>query len=210
MATAYTIRIHELADDTRSRLISFFEGLHQQYDHQCSYAISRETDATRTHFQGWLRCGIKHQALRVRIKKAFPECVGNRAYSVGIVKDFEKYSRYILKGTREEVADVVTYHGIEINEQVIANEHRIYWSTHGEKPSKSQGAIVKQVEEWYQTQGWEDIEERRREVARRVCDVITSHDKPLNIHYARYVYNSVMYRNSNSFRDHVVEKIIFD
>lgn len=204
MATVYTVRIHELADDTRRRLCDFLKSL------DGSYVFARETDAARVHYQGWIRCDIKHQALRVRLKKAFPECVGNRAYSVGVVKDFQAYSRYILKGTREEMADVVSFYGIELDQEMLQNEHRVYWSSHGEKPGKSQGAIVKQVEDWYNTQGWDDIDERRREVARRVCDVITSHDKPLNLHYARYVYNSVMYRNSNAFRDGVVEKIISD
>lgn len=206
MATAYTVRIHELGDDTRRRLCDFLKSI------DGSHVFARETDASRVHYQGWIRCDIKHQALRVRLKKAFPECVGNRAYSVGVVKDFQAYSRYILKGTREEMADVVSFKGIEfdLDQERLQNEHRAYWSSHGEKPGKSQGSIVKQVEEWYNTQGWDDIDERRREVARRVCDVITSHDKPLNLHYARYVYNSVMYRNSNAFRDGVVEKIIFE
>jgi len=202
MSTVYTVRIHELGDDTRARVCDFLKSI------DGSYVFARETDAARVHYQGWIRSDIKHQALRVRLKKAFPECVGNRAYSVGVVRDFQGYSRYILKGTREEMPDVVSFQGIEVNEEMIQNEHRAYWLSKSEVIGKSQGAIVKQVEDWYNLQGWDDIDERRREVARRVCDVITSHDKPLNLHYARYVYNSVMYRSSNVFRDGVVEKII--
>lgn len=201
MANEHAIRIHEIDQETRGRLLRFVEGIGG------SYVFARETEAARSHFQGWIRCDIKQQALRARLKKAFPECVGNRGYSISQVKDHEAYSRYILKGTKETIADIVCYSGIEINADYLASEHRAYWSTH-EKPSKSNRSIVEDVEEWVKAQKWTDIDEKRREVAMRVCDTITGRKKALNMFYARAVYNSVMYRNSDPFQRNFIEELI--
>lgn len=201
MANEHAIRIHELGDDTRSRLCDFVKSI------AGSYVFARETDATRTHLQGWIRCDLKQQALRARLKKAFPECVGNKGYSISLVKDHEKYARYILKGTKEEIADIVCYCGLQIDEEYLQAEHRAYWSTHG-KPSKSNRSIVEDVEEWATSQKWPDVFDRRRDVAQRVCDVITARKKAMNLFYARGVYNTVMYRMDNRFAENFVEEII--
>lgn len=201
MAFLHAVRVHDLSDDTRTRLCSFAQAI------PGSYVFARETDAARAHFQGWIRCDIKPQAMRVRLRKAFPECIGNKGYSLTQVKDEEAYKRYILKGTREEIAHVVCYSGIQINEEFLAAEHRAYWSK-AEKATRSNRPIVDEVEEWVKLQKWDDINYKEKDVAQRVCDVIVAKKKALNMFYARGVYNTVMYRASESFRDYVIAEII--
>lgn len=201
MANVYAIRVHELDITSASRVRSFCESTGG------SYVVARETDASRVHYQGWIRCDIKSQALRARLKKAFPECVGNKGYSLTAVKDFEKYSRYILKGTPEELAVVIAYYGIELNEETLASEHRAYWSTHS-KPGKSNRGIVEEVEEWVKSQEWTDDRNKLYEVAERVCDTITARKRSLPLYYVRGVVNTLMYRNDANTRKEFLREVI--
>lgn len=200
MSNVYAIRIHELADDCRSRVIAFVQGC------AGSHVVARETDANRIHYQGWLRCDIKPQALRVRLKKTFPECVGNKGYSISAVKDFEAYARYILKGTKDSMADVVSACGLEVNEEYLQNEHRAYWSR-AEKPGKSNRSIVEEVHEWIvERKQTHDV--CRRDIAERVCEVLTSRKKPLNTFYVRSVVNTVAYLSDRDMREIILDEIV--
>lgn len=201
MAYEYAVRIHDLAADTVDRLRDFVKGVGG------SYVFARETDATRAHFQGWIRCDVKPGTMRAKVRKAFPECVGNKGYAMPQVRDHEAYARYILKGTKEEIAHVVCYCGIDINEEFLQAEHRAYWSVH-EKPSKSNRSICEDVEEWAKSQTWDDTWSKKEAVARRVCDTITARKKAMNLFYARGVYNTVMYRLDDPFRESFIQEII--
>lgn len=202
MANVYAVRIHELADGSRDRLRVFTQGI------DGSYIFAREVDATRAHYQGWVRCDVKPQALRARLKKTFPECVGNKGYSITQVKDFEAYSRYILKGTREEMAVIVAHCGIEVSDEFLASEHRAYWSTRADRPERSNRAIVDEVEEWARAQAWDHVDEHVYDVAQKVADVITGKKKGLSVFYARSVVNTVMYRQSDAFKRDIIHEII--
>lgn len=201
MANEYAVRIHEVGSDIRERLLQFVSNL------DGSYVFARETEATRVHFQGWVRTSVKPQAFRARLKKSFPECVGNKGYSVSQVKDHEAYSRYILKGTKETIADIVCYCGIEINEDYLASEHRAYWSIH-EKPSRSNRSVVEEIEEWIASQEWTNVDEKKEQIATQICDVITSRKRGMNMFYVRSVFNTVMYRKSQRFRNSFVDELI--
>lgn len=200
MSNVYALRIHELADDCRSRIASFVESSGG------SYVVAREADANRIHYQGWLRCDVKPQALRARLKKAFPECVGNKGYSISNVKDFDAYSRYILKGTKDSMADVVCACGLEITSEYLQNEHRAYWSR-AEKPGKSNRSLVEEVHEWViERQRTQEVS--RRDIAERVCEAVTSRKKPLNTFYVRSVVNSVAYLSNRQMREIILDEII--
>lgn len=185
MANVYALRIHELADDSRRRVVALCESSGG------SYVVARETDATRTHFQGWVRTDVKPQAFRARIKKAFPECVGNKGYSCATVRDFESYSRYILKGTKHAFAEVVCYSGLQVTEEYLASEHRAYWSK-AEKPGKSNRSLLEEVHEWT-VEKMKDEEVSRRDIARRVCETLAARKRPINTFYVRGLSNTVQW-----------------
>lgn len=199
MANVYAVRFH-LGDDARDRVIALCERTGG------SYVIARETDASRPHYQGWIRTDIKEGTLRPRIKKAFPECVGNKGYSLGKVRDFESYSRYVLKGTKEEVADVVCYCGLQITPEYLANEHRAYWSK-AEKPGKSNRAIVEEVHEWVVEQK-KVREVTRRDIAARVCDTLVARKKALSTFHVRGVVNTVAYLTDMTSREIILDEIV--
>lgn len=195
MANLYAVRIHELAADFRDRVSRFCESV------DGSYVVAREVEAKRHHYQGWVRTSIQPQAFRVRVKKAFPECVGNRAYSVKAVRNFESYSRYILKGTRETLADVVCYQGLEITPEFLADEHREYWSR-----AESNRSFVEEVHEWVVERRQTHVVDRRA-IAERVCDLLTSRKKALNIFYVRSVVNAVAYLTDLNGREIILDEV---
>lgn len=198
MAHEYAVRIHEFSDDVCSRLCDFVKSI------PGSYVFARETEATRAHFQGWIRSDIKQQAFRVRLKKAFPECVGNKQYSITMVKCHDSYARYILKGTRDHIADIVCFSGIQITRQYLQAEHDAYWSSHPEK----QKSILDEVEAWAMMQKWSDVYEKRRDLAKRVCDAASFRNKGMNVFFLRSLFNTLMYRLDGRFADDIVSEII--
>jgi len=198
----YALRLHSVSEDAQQRLKTLLSGI------DGSYVMCKETDATRDHLQGWVRCGLQQQTLRKRVIKMFPECVGDKGYSLTKVRSMEDYGDYTLKGTEDSMPDVVAYCGIELTEQYIADAHRRYWSKK-KKPGKSNKAVVEEVTDWALSQGWEgDMYQRRWDVAKQVCDVIVGKKKPLNAFYAKGVYNAVMYRLDGGFAKTFVEGII--
>lgn len=200
MANVYAIRIHELADDCRRRVIDFCESI------SGSYVLARETDAARVHYQGWIRTDWKSPRLRSRLKKAFPECIGNKGYSLSCVKNEEAYARYTLKGTKETMADVVCYSGIKIDEEHLAKEHRIYWSR-AEKPGKSNRSLVEEVHEWaVETARKKEI--GRHDIARRICETQAERRKPINVMYVRGVTNTVQWLLSMESQEIILEEIV--
>lgn len=200
MANVYAIRVHELADDFRDRIVGFVESTGG------SYVVARETNANRIHYQGWVRCELKPQTFRVRLKKAFPECIGNKGYSVSAVKDIEAYGRYVLKGTKEDYADVVCACGLEITEEYLAREHRAYWSK-AEKPGKSNRSVVEEVHEWVMEKSkMHDI--TRRDIAKRICDTMAARKKGINTYYIRTLVNTVEWLKDPACQENILDEIV--
>lgn len=120
----YALRIHKdgLTDDGVDRL--------RKWCDSCggSYLVVIETEANRPHFQGYVHSEIKLQTLRVRLKTAFPECVGNNGYSLKTLrKDIESYRRYLLKGTKLSKPEVVMHYGIDLSPEFIESEWKKFW-----------------------------------------------------------------------------------
>lgn len=200
MANVYAIRIHDLADDFRRRVSSFFEGTGG------SYVVARETDASRAHFQGWVRCDLKDQALRARLKKSFPECVGNKGYSISKVKDEEAYGRYILKGTKEAIADVVCFHGLTVTEEFLMNEHRAYWSR-AEKPSKSNRSMIEEVHEWT-VEKMKEAHVSREDIARRICETLAARKKSISVFHVRGMTNTIEWLCDRDRQELILQEIV--
>lgn len=197
MAYSYAIRIHVdcMGEDGLDKLRALLN------DIGGGYLFVREHDANRTHIQGWLTTEAKQQAIRARIKRWFPGVVGNRGYSLKVVKHMEAYQDYCLKGTVDELADVVASHSLELNEEFLKTAHRRYWSRH---VGTSKGSIVKQVHEW----ACSITDVSKSELVERVCTVITSMNKPLMVPYVVGVVNSVMFKLEGSRKDVLIDHIV--
>lgn len=198
MANAYTIRVHEINDTIRERLVRQLERTGG------SFLLVRETQANRAHYQGWVRTDLTQQTFRVRIKNALPECVGNRAYSIGAVRDLEAYFAYMMKGTREEVPDVVAYWGIDLSEEIIRDKHRAYWSLHDKPTKDNTKSVMSELREWASLQELPT----RAELARKACDIMVGRHKVLNLFYVRALVNSVAYQTNHDERENIIDEIV--
>lgn len=189
MANLHAVRIHELAGDIRSRVIALCKGV------SGSYVVVRETEASRVHYQAWFRTDLSQPTFRARLKAAFPECVGNKGYSLTKVRDQEAYERYLMKGTREEMPDVVCYCGLQVDSDYISGHHRAYWSR-AEKPGKSNRSLVEEVHEWYvERSQFTDVS--RRDIASRICETLAARKKSISVFHVRGMTNTVQWLSSS-------------
>lgn len=199
MAYVYAVRVHEV-EGSRARVVELCEKTGG------SYVICRETDASRTHFQGWIRCELKDQALRKRLKAAFPEAVGNKGYSLTAVKDFEAYSRYVLKGTEKDIAEVVCHCGIDLSEDVLRREHKLYWDVHRKTAGKGNRAVVDEVVEWARAQAIPRHEMVDR-VVERIAEVLVSRKKGCDVYRTTMYANNVLMLLDDSFKDSFCDEV---
>lgn len=168
------------------------------------YVFALETDATRNHVQGWVRTELSQQAFRARIKRVYPGVVGNRGYSLSVIKDFDAYSDYVLKGTPTDVATVVAHHCVQMSDEYLAAAHRRYWSKHGTTKSSSKGAIVAEVYSW--ANSFAEAPDRMA-IIERVCDVLAERNKPLMVPYVKGVVNMVMYKLDGTEKKRLMQYI---
>lgn len=198
----YHIRITIHADDTLEKLNKFVQGI------DGSYFFVREDDASNPHYHGWIRSDINMEALRKRLKKDFPECIGNKGYSLGSIRDFDDYQVYICKGTPEELPNVICYSGIQITPEYIKERYDKWWaSKRSKKCSKTNRSIVDEVIEWVKLQDWPCVDEKRYEVVHQIVEIMIEKKKPINVFYLRNVRNVVMAATSNEFRQSLEAEI---
>lgn len=203
MSNAYAVRIHELSDDTRARVLRLCDGI------VGSHLFVREVAANRPHYQGVILSDIANQTLRQRVKVLFPECKGNKGYSVSKVKCEESYRRYLLKGSSAtELPDVVSHCAIFHDDGYVAREHRAYWTT-AQKPVKSNRAFVAQVAEWYGNQRLLDGSSiGKRALVEYIVQCVIEQDKGVNDFYVASVARAVLCREDPDERNIIIDNII--
>lgn len=197
MATIYAVRVHQCDGVTDERVQEFFRNL------QASYVIARESDASRVHYQGWICTDMKDVTLRARIKKAFPECVGNNGYSLKPVKDTpEVYMRYCMKGTETQAPAIVCAQGLEWTLEWIAEQHTKFWSDERAKAyglKKSKMSVTETI--------WSDVDNLSKERPVKVADVVriildnwVAVGKPFDSYTVKRLTNTIMSKYSVGFR----------
>lgn len=87
------LRIHESDVLTREAVVDFLG------TSATGYFVVREVVAARPHFQAIVYTAQTINAVRVRLRRRFPDIVGNRDYSLTLVKKEPNYVRYLCKGS---------------------------------------------------------------------------------------------------------------
>lgn len=95
-----------------------------------SYFVVRELEDSNPHFHAVVHSKRKLQAFRSAFVRAcVPTGGGNRAYSLTVVRDLDKYERYLCKGaSAEEEPQVVASNGLKYSPDWITETHDRYWS----------------------------------------------------------------------------------
>lgn len=195
MATTIAIRIHDLDDSTRSKIGNFLGTI------DGSYCIARETyECIRPHFQGWIRTDIKIQALRERLYRAMPEIRGtgkgrgNSAYSLSAVRDIDRYKYYILKGSPQELPDIVFRSGYDLSQEDINRIHTEYWKTRTTSNAKEKRTITNRILDWSKEQSFENMTTLDMEevIGSKIIEEYIKSEKLMMLHQMNGLYNLVM------------------
>jgi hypothetical protein len=133
MAYAYSLRTDKCFSEVKALIESKPIG---------GWAV-REVSGDNEHWHWYLQTDIKIQALRNEFNRKIPELKGNGAYSLTLVKDTDKYLRYMAKGEdRNHEAEVAWRNGILYSEEYIHELHEAYWAENARLKKRKVGTSV--------------------------------------------------------------------
>lgn len=160
-------------------------------DKQISGWGVRETVAgANEHWHFYVETLIKPVSLRVLMKRAIPELVGNGAYSVQDVKDMDKYLRYMAKGESEPVMpEVVWKSGPLWTDLKIEELHDDYWQENQRLKKRRVESVVDTVLDACKDGGvaWDD----RTAIAELYIKELVARHKPINIYSVKSSVNLI-------------------
>lgn len=201
------IRIHTDNGRITPRCIADYFGNHPNCPGLLFFV---EEDASRTHYQGIIWSTVGDGRWRQLLPAHF-DVHGNKQYSCKPVRDLEKCRRYLSKGPVEKrgVMPVVILH--RAIDWDVATYHQAYYDEQKDfkKKVKEEGgkpiieAVLDRVK-MFDVRG----NEGRRQVAEVVVDVLTSRNAGVNMFHARGIFNAVMLRISDDFKQSFVDEII--
>lgn len=202
MSNLIAIRIHLAALGSCS-VQEFHERLLKVVGQDAGYVIVKEDDAERPHYQGWIRPrdGDDATKMRMRFRTRFPECAGNRSYSLKPVRDEEKYKDYCMKGRKNSKPDIVLKHSMELDDMEMMDRHDRYWNSHS---SSSKLCLVDRLVEWCKS-----FDERPpvREIVKECMEYIAEMKKPMMQHYIIGVVKTVVFKLDGSEKNVMIDYI---
>lgn len=138
------------------------------------------------------------KVLRSSITRSFPECVGNKGYSLKLCDDnYDAYIRYICKGEDASTPPQVwCKQGLKYTAEDISNAHAMYWVNNeslkenaAKRVKVEKESIIDQVEKLAKEKGFKGHE--RVEVSKIYLRLFRDARKGINIFAARAVVNTV-------------------
>lgn len=179
------------------------EGLRCKLSKWCSevgngFICAFEKEGDNEHVHLILDSAKDIKQLRNSFTKKFPECTGNKGYSLKVCgDDFAAYIRYICKGVSSREAPVIWFHqGLDYSSQVIEEAHARYWVNNAalqENAAKrkrvEKESVVEQVEKEAKSKGLKGMD--RVEVAKIYIRLFRDARKGINVFAARAVVNTV-------------------
>lgn len=179
-----------------------------------AFIVAYEVSGDNKHVHAILDSVKSIKQLRNSLTHAFPECVGNKGYSMKVCDDdYDAYIRYICKGISAEEEPVIwCKQGLKYTAQDIVDAHAMYWvnnqaiQENAKKRARvEKESIVEQVEKAAKKAGLRDYE--RVEVAKIYIRMFRDARKGINVFAARAVVNTVCCLLGDSAEDHLAQKI---
>lgn len=153
----------------------------------------REAEPSNVHYHFLLE-GFKEkkdvQAFRVALTRKCPMLKGNGGYSITIVKDLDKYERYITKGASDgEAPQIVWRQSLIYNDAKISELHDAYWAENQKMKKRAAGSMVDFVVDEAKRQCicWSD----RHALNMIYIEEMEARSKPLNTFAGKAVINMV-------------------
>lgn len=196
----YHVRIHEVDGVDDNSIADFMCGL------DGPYVISKETEAKRVHYQGFVISRIKEGTIRARIKKAFPTAVGNKGYNLKEAEKPESLPRYICKGdSKDAPPTVVCKRGIMYTDDWVAEQHKLYW-----EHELAEARELKKAKQNVTEVIWEKVDQIEGEVTCQkvvsiIVDCYTAVGKAYDLWGVRRLRNVIMSKYCKKWKAHMKE-----
>lgn len=166
----YALRTDKHFDKTRDFIAGY-----------CSSGWSvREVAGENEHYHWFLKCSKKVEAFRIALIRAVPELKGNAGYSISVVKDEDKYLRYMAKGDADGTGCSYAWkHGLEWTPEKLEELHQAYWTENRKLKKRKTGTVTDWVLDKCKADEikWED----RRTITAEYIRELVRRDKPVNL-----------------------------
>lgn len=178
------------------------------------YIVAYEVAGDNKHIHAILDSVKSIKQVRNSLTNSFPECVGNKGYSLKLCDDdYDAYIRYICKGDSVDEGPVIwTKQGLKYTAEDIIDAHSRYWVNNAalqENAAKrvkvEKENIVEQVEKIAKREGVKGFD--REGVAKIYIRLFRDARKGINVFAARAVVNTVCCLLEGSGEDHLAQKI---
>lgn len=179
----------DISEDQKDKVIQWIN----KFD---GYILVREVAPSGAHCHAILDAHKDLKSVRNSFTRAFPELIGNKAYSLKECNDdYDAYIRYICKGDSKEIAPVVWGRcGLLYTDAAIAEAHEKYYVNQEaviENAAKRKKIdklnLVEELEKACKAKGYTSRKEISLEYIRRYRDA----RKGINVFAAKAVVNTV-------------------
>lgn len=147
--------------------------------------------AENEHWHWYLEDGKnrKLSALRVSLVREVPVLAGNGGYSLTVVKDVDKYLRYMAKGDGGSGPDVAWKYGLVWTDEKIAELHEEYWIENRKLKSRRTMGVMDYVIDACRRQNvkWDE----RQKIAEIYIRELAARSKPINTYAVKSAINGV-------------------
>lgn len=178
--------------------VSSADCVHYISEHADHYFVVREGGDTNPHIHAYLKSDKKLAALRKSVQRFLSGERGNASYSLKECGEDESgYLRYMCKGESSgDGPEVVGRCGLEYTDDWVKTQHAEYWVNNAsivkarQKRKGMKGpSVIDQLEERVKERriSWD----KKQDIAREYIMMYKEAKKPISIHYARSVVNTV-------------------
>lgn len=155
------------------------------------WAVREISSGENEHWHWLIEADVRNvQAFRVALTRAVESLKGNGAYSASVVKDLEKYERYMAKGEAHGVLPEIAWrNSLKYDDDKVAELHEEYWSEHAKLKKRKAGSMIDHVVDEAKRQ---NVEWKNREkLGALYVEEVVRRARPLNIFAARAAVNTI-------------------
>lgn len=119
---------------------------------------------------------------------------GNSAYSLATVRDIDRYKYYILKGSPQQLPDIIFRSGYDLSQEDINRMHTEYWNSRPTPNASEKRNITTKILDWAKEQSFENMSAYDIEdiVGSKIIEEYIKAEKLMMLHQMNGLYNLVM------------------
>lgn len=155
------------------------------------YSVRETVEGEGNEHWHWILVTDKRiSQVRTSFNRAVPECKGNASYSLSLVKDVEKYKRYMAKGDHEGVLPEIAWsHGLDWTSEEFERLHEAYWEENRKLKKRKTGSVTDHVVDLCKAQNvrWDD----RLKIGDLYIRELVERHKSINLFSAKSAINLI-------------------